>query len=222
MKCNCGIIKDLLPLYVDQVCSDDSKELINAHLPECENCKSYLNSLRASQDVEAAAYDEEKEQRKVKMMRGMKKKIVSRNILVAVFTILILGIAGTSGIHYLKRTTVPIPVTKQMEVVYENDDLVLHVTDAIWTEASGVRFTLTEEGKSYECIAIAMNTSKWNELISSDKTCSKYTIAYSEKGANEIDRVYYSATGKDPEYPQNGELNENEIQTLGYTLVWSR
>ena len=76
--------------------------------------------------------------------------------------------------------------------------------------------------KSYECVAVAMNTSKWNELISSDKTCSNYTIAYSEKGADEIDRVYYSGDGKAPEYPHNGELNENDIQTLGYTLVWSR
>ena len=222
MKYSCGIIKDLLPLYVDQVCSDESKELINEHLPECKECKSYMDSLRESQDVEDVAYDEEKERRKVKMMLGMKKKIVSRNILVAVFTVLILGVACTSGIHYLKRTTVPIPETKQMEVVYENDDLVLNITDAIWSDASGVRFTLTEDGKSYECVAVAMNTSKWNELISSDKTCSKYVIAYRDKGANEIDRVYYSRDGKDLEYPHNGELNENEIQTLGYTLVWSK
>ena len=81
---------------------------------------------------------------------------------------------------------------------------------------------MTEDGKSYECVAVAMNTSKWNELISSDKTCSKYTIAYREKGANEIDRVYYSGDGKGLEYPHNGELNENDIQTLDYTLVWSR
>ena len=222
MKYKCGIIKDLLPLYVDHVCSDESKELIDEHLLECEKCKAYMDSLRESQDVEAAAYDEEKERRKVKMMLGMKKKIVSRNILVAVFTVLILGAAATSGIRYLKRATVPIPETKPMEVIYENDDLVLNITDAIWSDASAVRFTLTEDGTSYECVVVAMNTSKWNELISSDKTCSKYTIAYSEKGANEIDRVYYSGTGKAPEYPHNGELNENEIQTLGYTLVWSR
>ena len=222
MKYSCGIIKDLLPLYVDQVCSDESKELINEHLPECKECKSYMDSLRESQAVEAVAYDEETERRKVKMMLEMKKKLLFRNILVAVFTVLILGVACTSGIHYLKRTTVPIPETKQMEVVYENDDLVLNITDAIWSDASGVRFTLTEDGKSYECVAVAMHTSKWNELISSDKTCSKYTIAYREKGASEIDRVYYSGDGKDPEYPHNGELNENEIQTLGYTLVWSK
>lgn len=222
MKCKCGIIKDLLPLYVDHVCSDESKELIDEHLLECEQCKSYMDSLRESQDVEDVAYDEEKERRKVKMMLGMKKKILFRNILVAVFTVLILGGACTSVIHYLKRTTVPISETKQMEVVYENGDLVLNITDAIWSDASGVRFTLTEDGKSYECVAVAMNTSKWNELISSDKTCSKYTIAYREKGANEIDRVYYSGDGKDLEYPHNGELKENDIQTLGYTLVWSR
>ena len=222
MKYSCGIIKDLLPLYVDQVCSDESKELINEHLPECKECKSYMDSLRESQAVEAVAYDEETERRKVKMMLEMKKKLLFRNILVAAFTVLILGVAGTSGIHYLKRTTVPIPETKPMGVIYENGDLVLNITDAIWSDASGVRFTLTEDGTWYECVIVAMNTSKWNELISSDKTCSKYTIAYREKGADEIDRVYYSGDGKAPEYPHNGELNENDIQTLGYTLVWSR
>lgn len=222
MKCRCGIIKDLLPLYVDHVCSDESKELIDQHLLECENCKSYLNLLREAQDVEDAAYDEEKESRKVKMMVRMKRKLFFRNILVAVFTVLILGGVCISVIQYLKHTLVPIPETKQMEVVYENDDLVLSIMDAIWSDASGVRFTLTEDGKSYECVAVAMNTSKWNELISSDKTCSKYTIAYREKGANEIDRVYYSGDGEDLLCPGGGELTENDIQALGYTLVWSR
>ena len=222
MKCKCGIIKDLLPLYVDHVCSDESKELIDEHLLECEKCKAYMDSLRESQAVEAVAYDEETERRKVKMMLGMKKKLLFRNILVAAFTVLILGVAGTSGIHYLKRTTVPIPETKQMEVVYENGDLVLNITDAIWSDAHGVRFTLKEDGKLYECVVVAMNTSKWNELISSDKTCSKYTIAYSEKGANEIDRVYYSGDGEDLLCPGGVELNENDIQALGYTLVWTK
>ena len=76
--------------------------------------------------------------------------------------------------------------------------------------------------KSYECVAVAMNTSKWNEFISSDKTCSKYTIAYREKGANEIDRVYYSGDGEDLLCPGGGELTENDIQALGYTLVWTK
>ena len=48
-----------------------------------------------------------------------------------------------------------------MEVIYENGDLVLNITDAIWSDVSGVRFTLTEDGKSYECVAVAMNTSKY-------------------------------------------------------------
>ena len=135
MKCKCGTIKDLLPLYVDHVCSDESKELIEEHLLECEKCKSYMNSLRESQDVEAAAYDEETERRKVKMMLEMKKKLLFRNILVAVFTVLILVDACISAIQYLKHMLVPILETKQMEVVYENGDLVLNITDAIWSDA---------------------------------------------------------------------------------------
>ena len=218
MKCKCGIIKDLLPLYVDQVCSEESNELIEEHLSECVNCKAYMDLLRKSQDVEAVAYDEEKENRKVKIMLGIKKKMIYRNILVAALSILILVIAAISVMQYLKGTIVPIPETKQMEVLYENGDLVLNVTDAIWSDASGLRFTLTEAGKTYECVAVGMNTSKWNEIISSDKTCSKFTIAYHEKGADEIDRVYYSGNGGDLEYPNN----EEDIERLGYTLVWTK
>ena len=35
MKISCDIIKDLLPLYYDGVCSADSKAIIEAHLAQC-------------------------------------------------------------------------------------------------------------------------------------------------------------------------------------------
>ena len=34
----CGIIQDLLPLYVDGVCSEDSKKLIEDHVKTCDLC----------------------------------------------------------------------------------------------------------------------------------------------------------------------------------------
>ncbi len=44
-KISCDIIKDLLPLYKDDVCSEKSKDLIEEHLPECEDCREYLDAL---------------------------------------------------------------------------------------------------------------------------------------------------------------------------------
>lgn len=46
MKKKCDIVKDLLPLYVDDVVSDGSKEFIKEHLKNCEECKNYLEGLK--------------------------------------------------------------------------------------------------------------------------------------------------------------------------------
>jgi predicted anti-sigma-YlaC factor YlaD len=46
MKISCDIIKDLLPLYLDGVCSNDSKVLVEEHLAECDSCKAELQSMK--------------------------------------------------------------------------------------------------------------------------------------------------------------------------------
>lgn len=39
MKTDCNIIKDLLPIYMDNCCSIESKQLVDEHLEECGECK---------------------------------------------------------------------------------------------------------------------------------------------------------------------------------------
>jgi hypothetical protein len=47
MKISCDIIRDLLPLYHDNVCSTDSRKLIIEHLDNCEKCKAELKKYDA-------------------------------------------------------------------------------------------------------------------------------------------------------------------------------
>ena len=47
MKISCEIIRDLLPLYHDNVCSQESCKLIEEHLDSCEECKAELNKYDA-------------------------------------------------------------------------------------------------------------------------------------------------------------------------------
>lgn len=35
MKYPCSIIQDLLPLYVDEICSEESKNIVEDHLSQC-------------------------------------------------------------------------------------------------------------------------------------------------------------------------------------------
>ena len=37
-KISCNIIRDILPLYLDDVVSDDTKELVEEHLETCDAC----------------------------------------------------------------------------------------------------------------------------------------------------------------------------------------
>ncbi|MBD5448622.1 MAG: zf-HC2 domain-containing protein [Lachnospiraceae bacterium] len=46
MKINCNVIRDLLPLYADQICSNESKELVDEHLAECGNCSALLRQIQ--------------------------------------------------------------------------------------------------------------------------------------------------------------------------------
>lgn len=46
MNCSCGIIDDLLPLYVDGDCSDESKDAIEAHVASCKACRGKLERMQ--------------------------------------------------------------------------------------------------------------------------------------------------------------------------------
>ena len=47
----CDIVMDLLPLYVDGVCSEESKKIVEEHLKHCEECKQFLENMQTEVNV---------------------------------------------------------------------------------------------------------------------------------------------------------------------------
>ena len=47
MKTECGIIRDLLPVYAEKMTSDASTAAVEEHLKECEKCRELLESMKA-------------------------------------------------------------------------------------------------------------------------------------------------------------------------------
>ena len=52
MKHSCEVIRDLLPLYADDACSDESRKMVNEHLEECSECGGILKRLR-NEEIES-------------------------------------------------------------------------------------------------------------------------------------------------------------------------
>ncbi len=46
MKISCKISEDLLPLYLDDSCSEDSRAALEEHLKECPSCQAKLNRMK--------------------------------------------------------------------------------------------------------------------------------------------------------------------------------
>ena len=46
MKLSCGIVQDLLPLYEEGICGEESKAAVEEHLRECPACRGLLSDMR--------------------------------------------------------------------------------------------------------------------------------------------------------------------------------
>ena len=61
MRYDCDMIRDLLPLYQDGVCSECSKAAVEEHLAECPGCTDYLASMQDSGIIEETMTTEREE-----------------------------------------------------------------------------------------------------------------------------------------------------------------
>lgn len=57
MKTECDVIRDLLPLYADDVCSRQSRALVEEHLDECPACSEMLQRLKED-EIESGLLEE--------------------------------------------------------------------------------------------------------------------------------------------------------------------
>ena len=46
MTDNCNIIRDLMPLVIDEVASEDSTQSVHAHTTHCESCRTYFDGMK--------------------------------------------------------------------------------------------------------------------------------------------------------------------------------
>ena len=86
MKLSCKVIEDMLPMYYDGVCSEESAALVEEHLKECPHCSHILSELRS--DIAAP----EKNVDDIKPLKKIQKsyKKMKAHWLIALVVILLL------------------------------------------------------------------------------------------------------------------------------------
>ena len=88
MKTDCDVIKDLLPLYIDDVISDDSRKLVEEHLKDCPDCRACLDRLSGGRDPEAIV----NAFREAQVFENIRRKIRLKRIREAALAVLLTGL----------------------------------------------------------------------------------------------------------------------------------
>ena len=89
MNKECEIVRDILPLYVDSVCSASSREIIDEHLKTCPDCAAYLEDIRAS-EAESALKNEKSLVIRDQARRFKRRSAATGSVISALFMIPIL------------------------------------------------------------------------------------------------------------------------------------
>jgi len=95
MKTSCEIIKDLLPLFHDGVCSNESRAMVEEHLGECDNCKAELQSMGEAIPINNTAQylDEAEALKKLsKKWRKGKSKSFFKGALITLLVIVVIAL----------------------------------------------------------------------------------------------------------------------------------
>ncbi len=105
MKVPCEVVKDLLPLYCDGVCSQESKSLVEEHLEKCEACREEYQKLREDEMALAQAGEEEK---RLEALRQVKKKLRIKRAVAAALAVVVFAIACTGAGVWMNSATIDV------------------------------------------------------------------------------------------------------------------
>ena len=94
MEKECEIIKDLLPSYVENLSSNQTKEIIHNHVENCENCKQILEMLQKNNNNMKKRKKMEEEHEVDSLKKYRKKMLKLRSITILLLLIIMTVFIG--------------------------------------------------------------------------------------------------------------------------------
>lgn len=184
MKNECNIIRDILPLYVENIISDETTEFVKNHIDKCVECQREYEQLKEPKVIHESV--------DVAPLLKLKRKIWFKRIQTITFAV-ILAIALVVSAFTVLSTPVYFLYSDDLLSVTENADKSITITFAeeVTDYSCDVHFysdlenTSTEQAQCY--YSIEAWTSLWDEWFSNRGVQS--TIIKSEE--NLPYTVYY-------------------------------
>ena len=216
MKKNCNVIKDLLPLYVDGVCSEESKQLVEEHLKNCHDCQEYLKELKF--DIKE---DKESEVNVFKKFAKMINFKIIRNAVIITCGILAISIPIIRAINNYEFS---LEYNEDMDITFKefSNRWELLFSANIEGVDYGTVLRTKENEENVNLIFITRKTNLRDYLLSKKdkiKSIRPPEINYESINPSEKMKVYY--TTEDLDYIKNASEEELKQIIDNSTLIYT-
>ncbi|WP_010170572.1 zf-HC2 domain-containing protein [Bacillus coahuilensis] len=113
MKISCNMIRDLLPLYVEDLASQDTRDLVEEHIASCENCKKRLEEMRT--------FEEPPVDTDIAPLRNLQNTLRKKKLQTIILSVMVTLVFAVVTIAYL-TTPAYIPYNEYAVSIIEKDD----------------------------------------------------------------------------------------------------
>ena len=101
MKITCDVIQDLMPSYVDEICSRDTRELVDGHVSGCDQCRARLEHMKNTGIVAEKASEKQVDYLKKIKSTISRKEWLGKFVLIALALVEVAGVfSGGNLINY--------------------------------------------------------------------------------------------------------------------------
>lgn len=214
MKNKCNIIKDILPLYTENLVSEDTRIFIEEHIEECRDCKRELENIQKS--------DKLTENISIVPLKKIKKKMLYKRlqsiILTAaiVFTFLISAFSFFTAPQYMPYSEDIIEITEN----YDEDIVILNIEG----KYNYFSYSFINEETDIKIHSVDVWTTIWDSLFKRDENQhsiiintegEEIAIFYAQNNGEEDVLIY----GKNP-FPNGGIMSLPRL-TLNYYFAFA-
>ena len=192
MKISCDVIRDLLPLYVDEVLSNDSKTLVDEHIEQCESCRDELKKL-SEDEVHSCAVNQIENKNIYDSLNKIRKRISFKIQLTILISVIFTAIVAVGAWDYYDNYRIYMPY-KEAKIKWVKDSM---QTSEKYRDVNQV---ISTDGKSLIIVFNRTHRTS-NDSSYSDRVIWKgpnREYSYEDKNGEEklanIEEVYYMSS----------------------------
>lgn len=206
-------VTDVLPLYLDDVVSEDTKNMVEEHLKSCESCRKEAVLLNEDMILPLGSGAQDAE---IKTLKYLKKQFRNKKAVVSAVSVFLAFIImlGTYALLVTPKLFIPydstcIKVEKIDEKLYAR-----YIGSNLEGSVARNSFPLEKDGEKKDVTFFYIYKSPWSELRALlQKDTEDHLIFLGN--ADEIDEVYYGKFRIERPEELSADLEESE-------LIWKK